>query len=68
MDHPIADFYNCKIGIKYDNHDDVIKQIYFHFTGPLCLGNSPVTGKFPLTKASDDQWCFLSSAPEETVE
>ena len=28
----------------------------------LCVGNSPVTGKFPLTKASDaEPWCFLGS-------
>ena len=30
---------------------------------------SPVTGPFPLTKASDAElWCFLWSAPEQTVE
>ena len=35
----------------------------------LCAGNSPVTGKIPLTKASDAElWCFLWSAPEQTVE
>ena len=31
----------------------------------LCAGNSPVTGEFPHTKASDAEfWCFLWSAPE----
>ena len=35
----------------------------------LCEGNPPVTGGFPLTKASDTEfWCFLWSAPEQTVE
>ena len=35
----------------------------------LCDGNSPVTGEFPLTKASDAElWCFCWSAPEQTVE
>ena len=31
----------------------------------LCAGNSPVTGEFPITKASDvELWCFLWFAPE----
>ena len=35
----------------------------------LCVGNSPVTGEFPPTKASDTElWCFLCYAPEQTVE
>ena len=35
----------------------------------LCEGNSPVTGEFPFIKASDAEfWCFLWSAPEQTVE
>ena len=40
----------------------------------LCEGDSPVIGEFPhrwipLTKANDAKlWCFLWSAPEQTVE
>ena len=35
----------------------------------LCALNSPVTGEFPPTKASDAElWCFLWSTPEQTVE
>ena len=35
----------------------------------LCVGNPPVTGGFPLAKASDAElWCFLWSASEQTVE
>ena len=35
----------------------------------LCEGNPPATGGFPFTKASDAElWCFLWSAPEQTVE
>ena len=35
----------------------------------FCEGNSPVTGEFPLTKASDAElWSLLWSAPEQTVE
>ena len=35
----------------------------------LSDGNSPVTSGFPLTKARDTElWCFLWSAPEQTVE
>ena len=30
----------------------------------LCAGNSPVTGEFSRTKASDAELCFLWSAPE----
>ena len=40
----------------------------FHVTGPLC---GEFTGHrwIPLTKASDAEfWCFLWSAPEQTVE
>ena len=34
----------------------------------LCEGNPPVTGGFPLTKASGAElWRFLWSAPEQTV-
>ena len=34
----------------------------------LCAGNSQVTGKFPFTKASDAKlWCFLWSAPVQTL-
>ena len=34
----------------------------------LCEGNSPVTRRNPLSKASDAElWCFLWSAPEQTV-
>ena len=35
----------------------------------LCVGNSPVNGEFPFTKARDAElWLFLWSAPESTVE
>ena len=35
----------------------------------LCAGNSPVTGEFPHTKASDAElWCFLWSTPEWTID
>ena len=35
----------------------------------ICEENSPVTAWIPLTKASDAElWCFLWSAPEQTVE
>ena len=35
----------------------------------ICAGNSPVTGEFPSPKNSDSElWCFLSSAPEWTIE
>ena len=35
----------------------------------FCVGNSAVTGWFPLTKASDvDLWRFLWLAPEQTAE
>ena len=33
----------------------------------LCVGNSPVTGEFPLQRPMT-LWCFLWSAPEQTVE
>ena len=51
------------------NHDDVIKWKHFPIYWPLCAGNPPFTGgEFPRTKASDAElWCFLWSAPEETV-
>ena len=40
----------------------------FRITGPLC-GESSGYRWFPLTKASDaGHWCFLWSAPEQTVE
>ena len=39
----------------------------FHVTGPL-WGESTGYRWIPLTKASDAElWCFLSSAPEQTV-
>ena len=45
-------------------HDDVIKWKHFQCYWPFCVGSSPVTGEFPLTKASDAElWCFLWSAP-----
>ena len=35
----------------------------------FCAGNSPVTGEFPRTKASDAElWCFLWSTSEPTDE
>ena len=35
----------------------------------LCAGSSPVTGEFPITKASDAElWCFLRCAPEQRIE
>ena len=40
----------------------------FHVTGPL-WGESTGDWWIPLTKASDAEiWCFLWSAPEQTVE
>ena len=46
-------------------HDNVIKRIFFHVTGILL----EESGGFPLTNASDEElWCFLWSAPEQTVE
>ena len=49
-------------------HDDVIKREHFHVTGPL-WGESTCHRWIPLTKASDaDIWCFLWSAPIQTVE
>ena len=49
-------------------HDDVIKWKHFRVTGPL-WGESTGDRRIPLTKASDAElWCFLWSAPEETVE
>ena len=41
----------------------------FRATGPLC-GEFPGQRWIPLTKASDaaELWCFLLSAPEQTVE
>ena len=40
----------------------------FRVTGPLC-GEFTDQRRFPLTKASDAElWCFLWSAPEQTVE
>ena len=43
------------------SHDDVIKWKHFHVTGPLWW--------ISLIKASDAElWCFLWSAPEQTVE
>ena len=50
------------------DHDDVIKWKHCSVTGPLC---GEFTGHqwIPLTKASDAElWCFLWSAPEQTVE
>ena len=41
----------------------------FRVTGPFCAGNLPVTGDIPRTNVSDAElWCFLWSAPEQTVE
>ena len=41
---------------------------FFHVTAPLC-GEFAGHGWIPLTKASDAElWCFLWSAPEQTVE
>ena len=40
----------CKvrcINSAMDTHDDVINKNIFRITGPLCLGNSPVTCEFP---------------------
>ena len=35
----------------------------------LCVGNSPVIGEVPPTKASDaEPWCFFLSVPEQMVE
>ena len=46
-------------------HDDVI---IFHITGPLS-GEYTSHWWIPLQKASDAElWCFLWSAPEQTVE
>ena len=40
----------------------------FRITGPLC-GETTGQRRIPLTKASDAKlWCFLWSAPEETVQ
>ena len=55
-------------GRSYIIHDDVIKWKHFHVTGHLC---GEFTGHrwIHRTKASDAVlWCFLWSAPEQTVE
>ena len=59
---------NRRYGYVCCMHDDVIKWKHFRVTGPLC---GEFTGHWwiPLTKASDAElWCFLWSAPEQTVE
>ena len=38
-------------GVSQGVNDDVIKWKAFRVTGPLCVGNSPVTGKFSLQRA-----------------
>ena len=49
-------------------HDDIIKWKKIRVTGPL-WGESTGYRWMPLTKASDAElWCFLWSAPEQTVE
>ena len=48
--------------------DDVIKWKHFHVTDPL-WGDSNGHRCIPFTKASDaGLWCFLYSAPEQTIE
>ena len=52
---------------KTQSHDDVIKLNHFRVTGPL-WGESTGHRWIPRTIASDaDLWCFLWSAPEQTV-
>ena len=49
-------------------HDGVIKWKHFRVTGPL-WGESTGPWWISPTKASDAElWCFLSSAPQQTVE
>ena len=49
-------------------HDDIIKWKHFVVAGPL-WGKYTGDRWIPLTKASDvDCWCFLCSAPEQTIE
>ena len=49
-------------------HCDVIKWKYFRVTGPL-WGDTTGDRWIPLTEASvAELWCFLWSAPEQTVE
>ena len=58
---------NNEMGLRFCLHDDVIKWKHFLCYRPLVRGihRSPVV---PLTKASDEAlWCFLWSAPEQTV-
>ena len=53
----------ARIGGITEIHDDAISV-----TGPLC-GEFTGYRWIPLTKASDAElWCFLWSAPEQTVE
>ena len=48
-------------------HGNVIVEIFFRATGPL-RGESTGHRWIPLTKASDAElWCFLWSAPEQTM-
>ena len=61
-----------KKGVFHSNalttHNGVIKRKHFRVTGHLCgefTGHRPI----PLTKASDAElWCFLWSAPRQTIE
>ena len=60
--HPSAFQLNFNFTMKQSNGN------YFHVTGPL-WGESTGHRLIPLTKVSDaDRWCFLWSAPEQTVE
>ena len=63
-----SDIWYATIHSTRDHHDDALKWKHFRVTGPLC---GEFTGHrwIPFTKASDAElWCFLWSAPEQTVE
>ena len=61
----------CQFGLVFNVfHDDVIKWKHFPRYWPFfsLWGESTGDRWFPLTKANDAElWCFLWSAPEQTV-